>query len=110
MINRDPATAMPVGWVNAAGAQAEWTFVDNGQRSIDAFRQSPCAADAADIRRYDHDLAEIETLANIAHHHGRGIEVIGRYVEEALNLSRVQIQRHYSVRAGTRDEVADELG
>ena len=41
---------------------------------------------------------------------GRGEEVVGRDVEEALDLAGVQVERHDAVGAGALDQVGDELG
>src|SRR5262249_8398594 len=81
-------------------AYAPGPLADNGKRSIDALREPPRSSDSADIGRDHHDLAQIETFADIAHHHGRGIEVVSGNIEESLYLASVQIQRHDPVRTG----------
>ena len=70
----------------------------------------PRAPDAADVGRNHHHLADIEALLDVAHHHRRGVQVVGRDVEEALDLPGVQIERHHPVGAGAGDQVGHELG
>ena len=55
-------------------------------------------------------LAEIEVLLDVAHHHRRGVEVVGRNIEEALDLPGMQVERHHPVGARIGDQVGDELG
>src|SRR5262249_29453316 len=85
-------------------------FVDNGERGIDTLCEPACAHHAADIGRNHHDAAEIEALLDVAHHDGRGEEVVGRNVEEALDLPGVKVERQHPVDAGAGDQVGDELG
>src|SRR6185437_4636272 len=77
---------------------------------IDALGKPARAHDAADVRRYHHHAVELEALADVADHHRRGVEVSGREIEEALNLSGVQVERHDAVRAGAGDQVCDQFG
>ena len=42
--------------------------------------------------------------------HRRGVQVIDRHVEEALNLRGVQVHGQHAVGAGARDEVGHQLG
>ena len=65
---------------------------------------------AADVGRHHHDLGEIEPLLDVAHHHRRGEEIVGRDVEEALDLPGMQVERHDAVDAGVGDQVGDQLG
>ena len=55
-------------------------------------------------------LLEVEALLDVAHHHRRGEEVVGRDVEEALDLAGMQVERQHPVGAGVGDQVGDELG
>jgi hypothetical protein len=41
---------------------------------------------------------------------GRGVQVVGRDVEEALDLAGVQVERQHAVGAGDGDQVGDQLG
>ncbi|MEY9452458.1 hypothetical protein ABIG07_001406 [Bradyrhizobium ottawaense] len=68
------------------------------------------AGHAADVGRDHHGLGEVEPLLDVAHHQWRGVEVVGRNVEEALDLAGVQIERHDAVDTGLRDQVGDQLG
>ena len=65
---------------------------------------------AAHVGRDDGDVAVVEAPPDVAHHHRRRIEVVGRDVEEALDLAGVQIDGQHAVGAGVGDHVGDELG
>jgi hypothetical protein len=69
----------------------------------------PRAHHAADVRRHHHHIVELKILADVAHHHRRCVEIVGRDVEEALDLPGVQVERHHPVGAGVRDQVCDQL-
>src|ERR1700678_3553611 len=62
-------------------------LVDDGEGRVDAFGKTTGAHHAADIGGDHHDLVEVEPLLDVAHHDRGGIEIIGRNVEEALDLS-----------------------
>ena len=64
---------------------------------------------AADVRRHDHQVVAFVVLLDVADHHRGGEQVVGGDVEEALDLSGVQVERHDAVGAGALDEVGDEL-
>ena len=49
-------------------------------------------------------------LGEIVVEHRRGVQVIDRHVEEALNLGGVQVHRQHAIGAGTRDDVGHQLG
>jgi hypothetical protein len=51
-----------------------------------------------------------EPVLDVARHHRRGEQVVGRDVEEALDLAGVQVERQHAVGAGMGDQVGDELG
>ena len=91
-----------------AGAFA--ALVDDRQRRVDALGEPTRAHHAADIGRHHHDIAEVETFPDVAHHHRRGVEIIGRNVEEALDLPGVQVERHHAVDAGLGDHIGHQLG
>ena len=55
-------------------------------------------------------LSSVVALLDVADHHRRGEQVVGRDVEEALDLAGVQVERHHAVGAGAGDQVGDELG
>ena len=85
-------------------------FVDDGERRIDALGEPARAHHAADVRRDHDDFVEVETLLDVAHHDRRGKQIVGRNVEEALDLPGMQIEREHAVGAGMGDEIGDELG
>src|SRR4029079_6923750 len=90
-----------------AGALAP--LVDDGKRSVDTLRQSTGPHHTADVRRHHHHVVELEAFADVAKHHWTCIKVVGRNIEEALNLAGVQIERHHAVGAGTGNQVGDQL-
>ncbi len=66
--------------------------------------------DAADVGRDRRRVVVGELFLDVAHHDGSGKEIIGRNVEEALDLPGVKIERQHAVGTGTGDEIGDELG
>ena len=70
----------------------------------------PRARDAADVGRHHHDVVELEVLADVADHRRRGVKVVGRDIEEALDLPGMQVDRQHAVGAGAGDQVGDQLG
>ena len=54
-------------------------------------------------------LARIARL-DVRRHHRRGIQIVGRNVEEALDLPGVEIHRQHAVGARGGDHVGDQLG
>ena len=66
---------------------------------------------AADVRRDDDNVVLWPVaLLDVARHHGGGEQVVGRDVEESLDLAGVQVERQHAVDAGAFDQVGDELG
>src|SRR5262245_65120076 len=49
-------------------------------------------------------------LAHVLYHDRRGKEIVGRYIEEALNLPSMQIKGEHAVGTGAIDHVGDKLG
>ncbi len=49
-------------------------------------------------------------LQEVLVEHRRGVQVVDRHIEKALNLGGVQVHRQHAVGAGPRDEVRHELG
>ena len=87
-------------------------LVDHRKIGIDHLRKGTRADHAAHIRRDDH-----QALAPFGHHalgvvreHGRGVEVVDGNVEEALNLTRMQIDRQHAVGPRFGDEIGNQLG
>ena len=85
-------------------------LVADGDRHVDALGQAAGTHHAADVGRHHHQVGRSVALLDVAHHHRRGEQVVGRYVEEALDLAGVQIDRHDAVDAGALDQVGDQLG
>src|SRR3546814_20554781 len=63
----------------------------------------------ADVRGYDDEIVAVVALLDIAHEDRRRIEVVGRNVEEALDLPGVQIHRQHSVGARDGDQVRHQF-
>ena len=86
-------------------------LVDDGERRVEALGERAGAHDAADVGRHDHHvLAAVVMGLDVAHHGRGGEQIVGRNVEEALDLAGVQIDRQHPVGAGAGDEIGDELG
>ena len=86
-------------------------LVDDGERRVEALGERAGAHHAADVGRDDHDvLAAVVMGLDVAHHDRRGEQIVGRDVEEALDLAGVQIDGQHAVGAGAGDEIGDELG
>ena len=87
------------------------TLVDDRQRGIvESLGELARTHDAADVGRDDHQVATLEARMDVRAHHGCGIEIVGRDIEEALDLPGVQIDRQHAVGAGDGDQIGDELG
>ena len=84
-------------------------LVADGDRRIVAepLGERARAHHAANVGRDDHDLAGAERLQDVARKRGRGEQVVGRNIEEALDLARVQVECHDTVDAGALDQVGD---
>src|SRR6185437_10338515 len=53
-------------------------LVDDRERGVDALGEPTGADHAADVGRHHHDVAEVEFFLDVAHHHRRGVEIVGR--------------------------------
>jgi hypothetical protein len=62
---------------------------------------------AADVGRDDHQVAVTVTRLDVGRHRRRGVEVVGRDVEEALDLPGVEIDRQHPVGPRLGDQVGD---
>ena len=85
-------------------------LVANGDGAIDALSQRTGAHHAADVRRDDNQFGSVEAFLNVAGERRRGKQIVGRDIEEALDLAGVQIECHDAVDAGALDHVGDQLG
>ncbi len=84
-------------------------LVHDGQRRFHLLREEAGALHAAGVRR-DHGQVGQRKLAEVAHQHRAGEEVIDGNVEEALNLGGVQVDEQGAVGAGRGEQIGDELG
>jgi len=55
-------------------------------------------------------FGKVEALLDVARHHRGSEEVVGRNIEETLDLGCVEIEGHHAVDAGAGDQVGDQLG
>ncbi len=85
-------------------------FVDDGQRPAEMLFVLQSSLDAAFIRTHDDKIF-------VGNHHRlkmliqnrRGVKMIHRHVEEALDLRGMKIHRQHSMRAGSDDQICDQL-
>src|SRR5262249_55729371 len=85
-------------------------LVDDGEVGVEALGEGARALDAAGVGRDDGDLALTDALLQVLEEHRVGVDVVHRDVEEALDLSRMEIYGEDARRTGGGDEVGDELG
>ena len=105
-----PPSTLPMTLATSRLARPFAALVDDGERRIDALGERAGAHHAADVRRHDDHLGELEALLDVAHDDRRGEQIVGRDVEEALDLAGMQIERQHAVDAGIGDQIGDELG
>ena len=85
-------------------------LVDDGEIGADALGGRPGAGDAADVGRDDHQIAGLVAGLDVADHHRRAVEIVGRDIEEALDLRGMEVERDDAVDAGLGDQIGDQLG
>src|SRR5699024_4827823 len=76
---------------------------------IEAFGQRPCTHDAADVGR-NHDQVVVLLPPDVTQQNRRGVDVVDRHIEKALNLIRVQVDRQHPVGTGAAEHAGDHLG
>ena len=91
-----------------AGALA--ALVDDGKRRVvEPLGQRAGADHAAHVGRDHHQVVVAIARLDIRGDDGRGVEIVGGNVEEALDLPGVQIHREHARRARFGDEVRHKL-
>ncbi len=86
-------------------------LVDDGQVGVQAAGQGAGAHHAADVGRDDHQIVAARIVfLDVLRQHGRGHQIVGGNVEEALNLAGVQVHRQDAVGARAGDQIGDQLG
>jgi hypothetical protein len=84
-------------------------LVDDGEVGPEPLGVGPGALGAAGVRRHDRHLAELLPRQVVDDDRGRE-QVVGRDVEERLDLRLVQVHRQHPIGAGGNHEVGDQLG
>src|SRR5690554_1154928 len=84
-------------------------FVDDGQVAFETLGERPCAHNAAHIGG-DHQQIVVALLVEVCQQHRRGIDVVDRDVEEALDLVGMQIHRQDALYACGLQHVGDDSG
>ena len=86
-------------------------LVDDRQRGVvEPLGEAAGANHAADVRRNDHQIPVRQPRLDVGRDDRGGEQIVGRDVEEALDLAGVQVDRQDAVGAGDRDQVRDQLG
>ncbi len=86
-------------------------FVDDRQRRVaQPLGERAGADDAADVGRDDGQVGLGQAGDDVGVHYGGGEQVVGRDVEEALDLPGVEIDRQHAVGTGLGDQVRHQLG
>src|SRR5262249_37448889 len=86
-------------------------LIDDGQVAAQPLGASQGPLDAPLVGADDHHVLGIDVhFQKVLVEHRRGVEVIDRHVEEALNLGRVQIHGQHPICARAGNDVGHELG
>jgi len=73
--------------------------------------QGAGAHHAADVGRDDHQVVAAGVVfLDVLRQHGGRDQIVGRNIEEALDLAGVQIHRQDAVGAGAGDQIGHQLG
>src|SRR3546814_18717856 len=80
-------------------------LIDDRKIGVKRFGDGPGAHHAAHVGRDDGQVALAVALHDVLGEHRRGEEVVGRDVEEALDLAGVTLQGTHRVGAGRGDQV-----
>src|SRR5262245_23750774 len=81
-------------------------LVDDGQAGLESLRKGSGTFYTAGIRRHNYELTDC-LLRDVLQQHWQRIQMVDRDVEKSLDLTRMKIHGHDSVRAGSRDKVGD---
>jgi hypothetical protein len=76
---------------------------------VEALGQRARAHHAADVGRHHHQVV-VALLPDVAEQDGRGVDVVHRDVEEALDLVGVQVDRQHALHADGLQHVGHHLG
>ncbi len=77
---------------------------------VEPLGEASGAHHAADVGRHHHQIPVGVTRLDVRGHHRRRPQIVGRNVEEALNLAGMEIHRQHPVGAGDGDQIGDQLG
>ncbi len=85
-------------------------FVDDGQIRVQLFCHSAGADNAANIRGYHHGFFGRKKFFHVREENRRDVQIVGRDIEEPLNLACVQFQRQNTVGPRRRNHIGHQLG
>ena len=92
-------------------ARARPPLVDDGEVGVDPLGELARPRHPADVGRDDGDVGGVaELVLDVEGEDRRGIEVVDRDVEEALDLRRVQVEGQHPLDPGDREQVRHQLG
>ena len=92
-------------------ARTVTALVDDGQRCVvEPLGQRTGAHHTAHVGRHDHQVLIAIPRLNVRGHDGRGEQIVGRDVEETLDLARMQIDCKNAVGACLGNQVRNQLG
>ena len=83
---------------------------DRERRIVEPLGERTRADHAADIGADHHQILIAVARLDIRRHHRRGVEIVGRDVEKALDLAGMQIDREHAVGPCFGDQIGDQLG
>ena len=85
-------------------------FVNEGKAEIKSVCNRGCSLGSTGVWTDDHTVLDIEVLANPAEGRWLSVKVVDWYVEEALDLTGMEIHRDYMVAASGLKHVRHEFG
>jgi hypothetical protein len=91
-------------------ARAFSPLVDDGEVGAEPLGDGARPKHAANVWGHDHQLGAVEPFLDVIDEDRLGVQVVERNIEEALDLTRVQVDGEDPVGAGDGDQVGYQLG